>query len=149
MKCRPALEAMSSKRIVPDVSDVCTEAFDRTEDGVNATAETRLRVRIRVKKRMLNESAEWFVPTIVPQSGASKMIYRHGATPRGFPGSVMQFRSGNLPAFSQNAIRNYDRDPWRIRAENASMPNGMLNLARNQINLLGSLLFEDEIVTSN
>jgi hypothetical protein len=60
LKRRPALAAMFSNRIVPELLDVCPEAFDRSEGGVHATVETRLIVRIRVKKRMLSKSAEWF-----------------------------------------------------------------------------------------
>ena len=52
---------MSSNWIVRELPDVCAEAFDLTEGAVLTTVETRVMVRIRGKKRMLSESAEWFV----------------------------------------------------------------------------------------
>lgn len=52
---------MFSNWIVRELPDVCAEACDLTEGGVLTTVETRLMVRIRVRKRMLSESAEWFV----------------------------------------------------------------------------------------
>lgn len=50
---------MFSNWIVRELPDVCAEASDLTEGGVHTTVDTRLMARIRVRKRMLSESAEW------------------------------------------------------------------------------------------
>lgn len=52
---------MSSNWIGRELPDICAEAFDLTEGAVLTTVETRVMVRIRGRKRMLSESAEWFV----------------------------------------------------------------------------------------
>jgi len=66
---------MSSNLIVRELPDVCAEAFDLTEGGVLTTVEARLMVRIRVRKRMLS-APDGSSAAMLPQSGASKMIYR-------------------------------------------------------------------------
>ena len=76
MKCRPALAAMSSNRMVPELPDVCAEAFDLTKAGVSAIVATRLTASITVKKRMKSEWDKWFVCRDVSAIRCFKMISR-------------------------------------------------------------------------
>src|SRR6059058_4806077 len=85
VKRRPALAAMSSNRMVPELPDVCAATFDLNETGVRVIVATRLTANIALTKRMVSESTRWFVGRDVPRIGRFKMI----PTSDGYTGLVL------------------------------------------------------------
>src|SRR3984957_17677626 len=115
--------------MVPEVTDVCAEAFDLTKAGVSATAVSRQMAIVTIKKRMGSECARWLARLDSFAIRGFKIVFHLGPVSRVFSCSVAYFGACDFAALSQRTVGYYDCDPWRIRGQNVSVPACLLNFA--------------------